>query len=77
MPDELKLLLEKYGVKRINMAGAGAYARTIPNEILRKIMINPEQRKDFLDFCYVYDQNPYVIGIGKDNLFAKGEIQVE
>ncbi len=75
MPDELKSLLEKYGVKKVQMAGPGAYARTIPNEILHKIMNNPQQRTDFLEFCYVYDQNPYVLGMGKDNLFAKGEIE--
>lgn len=52
---------------------AGAYARGISWEILRKIMMDPAQRRDFLDFCYVYDQNPYVLGMGKDNLFAIGE----
>ena len=29
-------------------------------------MMDPAQRRDFLDFCYVYDQNPYVLGMGKD-----------
>ncbi len=74
MPDELELLLEKYGVKRIKMAGPGAYARTIPNEILRKIMNDSQQQTEFLEFCYIYDQNPYVLGMGKDNLIARGEI---
>lgn len=74
MPDELKGLLEKYGVENIRMAGPGAYARTIPNEILVKIMKDEKARKDFLDVCYQYDSNPYVCGMGKDNLFAKGEI---
>lgn len=54
------------------MAGPGAYARSISWEILRKIMADSAQRRDFLDFCYVYDQNPYVLGMGKDNLFAIG-----
>ena len=75
MPDELKEILIRYGVKNISMAGPGAFARTIPNEILVKIMNDEEQRKDFLDFCYMYDSNPYVCGMGKDNLFAKGEIK--
>ena len=74
MPDELKGILEKNGVKNIELAGPGAFARTIPNEILVKIMNDKEHRRDFLEFCHMYDSNPYVCGMGKDNLFAKGEI---
>ena len=55
------------------MAGPGAFARTLPGEILQKIMEDPGQRADFLDFCYHYDRNPYVLGMGKDNLFAAAE----
>ena len=73
MPDELQNILKRFGVKNISLAGPGAYARTIPNEILRKIMNDPKQRADFLEFCHRYDSNPYVCGLGKDNLFAKGE----
>ena len=76
MPDELKGILEKYGVKNISLAGPGAYARTIPHEILVKIMNDLKQRADFLEFCHMYDSNPYVCGMGKDNLFAKGEISM-
>lgn len=74
MPDELKTLLEKNGVKKVEMAGPGAYARTIPNEILIKIMNNEKEKAAFLEWCHEYDSNPYVCGMGKDNLFAKGEI---
>ena len=74
MPDELERILKGYGVKNISLSGPGAYGRTIPREILVKIMRDPEQRKDFLSFCYRYDSNPYVCGMGKDNLFAMGEI---
>ena len=74
MPDELKQILENCGVKDVALAGPGAFARTIPNEILVKIMNDPEQKKDFLDFCHLYDSNPYVCGMGKDNLFVRGEI---
>lgn len=74
MPDELKQILERCGVKDVVLAGPGAFARTIPNEILVKIMNDPEQKKCFLDFCHLYDSNPYVCGMGKDNLFARGEI---
>ena len=74
MPDELESILEKNGVKNIKMAGPGAYARTIPNDILVKIMNDPSQREAFLDFCHMFDSNPYVCGMGKDNLLAKGEV---
>lgn len=74
MPDELKGILERLGVENVQLAGPGAYARTIPNELLVKIMKDPVQRADFLDFSYRFDSNPFVCGLGKDNLLAKGEI---
>ena len=74
MPDELENILKRYGVKDIKMAGPGAFARTIPNEILVKIMNDPEQKEEFLRFCHIYDSSPYVCGMGKDNLFARGEV---
>ena len=74
MPQELEGILKKNGVRNISLAGPGAFARTIPNEILVKIMNDPEQREDFLEFCHTYDSNPFVCGMGKDNLFAKGEV---
>jgi len=75
MPDELEKILENNGVMNIKLAGPGAYARTIPNRILMNIMQDETQKKDFLDFCYQYDNNPYVCGMGKDNLLALGEIK--
>ncbi len=74
MPDELSGILQSFGVKNIRLAGPGAFARTIPNELLVKIMNDPKQKADFLEFCHEYDSNPYVCGMGKDNLFAYGEI---
>lgn len=74
MPDGLESILKRNGVKNIQMAGPGAYARTIPNELLVKIMKDSEQRADFLNFCHEYDSNLFVCGMGKDNLFAKGEL---
>lgn len=74
LPDELKGILERLGVEGIKLAGPGAYVRTIPHELLVKIMKDPAQRADFLDFCYRFDSNPFVCGMGKDNLLAKGEI---
>ena len=75
MPDELERILSGFGVKNIQLSGPGAYGRTIPREILTRIMKDPDQRRDFLDFCYRYDSNPYVCGMGKDNLLAAGETE--
>ena len=74
MPNELEGLLRRFGVKNIEMAGPGAYARTVPHELLVKIMNDSNQRSDFLDVCYKYDSNQYVCGMGKDNLLAKGDL---
>ena len=73
MPDELEGILKRNGVKNIELAGPGAYARTLPNELLVKMMKDPGQRSDFLDFCHRFDSNPFVCGKGKDNLLAQGE----
>lgn len=74
LPDELKGILARLGVKNISLAGPGAFARTFPNEVLIKIMNDPNQRADFLEFCHRFDSSPYVCGLGKDNLLAIGEI---
>ena len=74
MPEELESILEGCGVRNIALAGPGAFARTIPNEILVRIMQDPDQRKGFLEFCHLYDSQPSVCGLGKDNLFARGDI---
>ena len=74
LPDEMERILKSQGVKNIRLSGPGAYGRTVPREILLKIMEDPQQKADFLDFCYQFDSNPYVCGMGKDNLLAIGEI---
>lgn len=74
LPDELEGILSRRGVKNIRLAGPGAYARTIPREVLVKIMNDSKQREEFLDVCYRYDSSPYVCGMGKDNLLAEGEL---
>ena len=74
MPNELENMLRNFGVKNIEMSGPGAYARTIPHELLVKIMNDQKQRSDFLDICYKYVSNLYVCGMGKDNLLAKGDL---
>ena len=73
MPDELEKILTGLNLSNIRLSGPGAFGRTLPREILLKIMNDPKQKKDFLDFCYVYDSNKYVCGMGKDNLLAIGE----
>ena len=74
MPNELEGILLEYGVRNICLSGPGAYGRTIPREILVKIMKDSDQKTAFLDFCYRYDSNKYVCGMGKDNLLAIGDI---
>lgn len=75
MPDELKEILQRNKVRNIRISGPGAYARTVPNEILIKIMNDLKQKDDFLEFCFKYDSNPFVCGMGKDNLVAYGELE--
>lgn len=72
-PDELRGILEDLGLTVTRMSGPGALARTMPGEALRKIMRDPAQREAFLDFCYEYDAQPSVLGLGKDNLVAAAE----
>lgn len=74
MPDELERVLRECGVRNIRLSGPGAFGRTLPREILVRLMSDPGQKKDFLDFCYRFDSNPYVCGLGKDNLLAAGEV---
>ncbi|MBR3494361.1 MAG: class I SAM-dependent methyltransferase [Clostridia bacterium] len=76
LPDELTSILAGYGVKDIELSGPGAYGRTVPREVLVRIMRDPQQREAFLDFCYRFDSNPYVCGMGKDNLLAVGRLEV-
>ncbi len=77
LPDELERILTARGVRNIRFSGPGAYGRTIPREVLVKIMRDPRQRRDFLDFCYRYDSSPWVCGMGKDNLVAVGDTETE
>ena len=74
LPDELESILEGYGVRNIRLSGPGAYGRTVPREILVRIMNDPKQKADFLDFCFRFDSSRFVCGMGKDNLLAVGDI---
>ena len=47
-------------------------SRSIPNEILKKLVTTEQHRETFLDICYRFDSNPSVCGLAKDNLVASG-----
>ena len=72
MPDELGEILVRTGVSDVRLSGPGALARSIPNEVLRTLLLNDDYRRQFLDLCYAFDSNPAVCGLGKDNLVASG-----
>jgi SAM-dependent methyltransferase len=72
MPDELREILVTTGVRDVRLSGPGALARSIPNEVLRMLLLNEDYRGRFLDLCYEFDSNPAVCGLGKDNLAASG-----
>jgi ubiquinone/menaquinone biosynthesis C-methylase UbiE len=73
MPDELITIMENNEMKNIKIAGPGALSRSVPGEILRKIMNNKQWKNEFLEFCYWYDSQPWVAGLGKDNILIKAE----
>jgi hypothetical protein len=74
MPDELSGILQQCGAKNIHLSGPGALSRSIPGEVLRNLMADDAAKRSFLDFCYTYDSNPYVCGMGKDNIVAIAEL---
>ena len=73
MPGELKEIFESNGLKNIRFAGPGALSRSIPGEVLANIMKDEKLKKDFLDFCYEYDSQEWVAGMGKDNIVVSAE----
>lgn len=75
LPNELHDILAKHGASDIHVAGPGALSRTIPAEILRNIMNDAARKKDFLEFCYEYDSQPWCVGMAKDNLVASAAIR--
>ena len=66
--------MERYGAKHIRLSGPGALSRSIPGEVLKNIWKDETLWREFLDFCYVYDSNLYVAGMGKDNLVAMADV---
>ena len=74
MPDELYELLERFGAKDIKLSGPGALSRSIPGEVLHNIMQDERLKREFLDFCYWYDSQPWCVGLGKDNIVAIADV---
>ena len=74
MPDELREILERFGAKNVRLSGPGALSRSIPNDVLVNIMQNDKLKQEFLDFCYLYDSQPFCAGMGKDNLVACADV---
>ncbi len=74
LPEELSTVLQKIGIKDIRLSGPGAFSRSIPNTILKKLLLSSGHRKRILDLCYKVDSQPSVCGLGKDNLVASGLI---
>jgi SAM-dependent methyltransferase len=72
MPDELREILLRTGVRDVKLSGPGALGRSIPNEVLRTLLLNEDYRGRFLDLCYEIDSNPAACGLGKDNIVASG-----
>lgn len=70
MPDELAGLLTAAGLTQVDLAGPGALSRSIPRPILQRLV--REDREAFLDRCYQFDSQPWVAGLGKDNLVGIG-----
>jgi len=73
-PGELQALLERHGAKNVRLSGPGALARSIPGELLRAYMRDADLKREFLDFCYEYDSQPWAAGLGKDNVVAIAEV---
>jgi hypothetical protein len=44
MPDELLEILVRTGVRDVRPSGPGALARSIPNEVLRMLLLNDDYR---------------------------------
>lgn len=74
MPDELAAILTNCGAKDVSLAGPGALSRSIPGPVLRNIMADEQLKREFLDFCFLYDRQPWCAGMGKDNILISAEV---
>jgi SAM-dependent methyltransferase len=72
--EDLGSILKEAGLRDIRLSGPGALARSIPREILKTLLFTEKYRGKFLDFCYEFDSQPSVCGLGKDSLVASGMV---
>ena len=70
--EELEFVLRENGIDDISFSGPGAFSRSIPNELLRKLISDPVLKERFLRICYNIDSQQTVAGMGKDNLTVVG-----
>lgn len=71
-PEELESSLIEAGLAEVRLAGPGALARTLPGDVLQKLLYTDAYREPFLQRCYRYDSDRFVCGMGKDNLVGSG-----
>jgi ubiquinone/menaquinone biosynthesis C-methylase UbiE len=71
-PEELSGIMERAGLADIRLGGPGALARTLPGDILRKLLYTEDYRQPFLEHAYRYDCEPSVCGMGIHSLVASG-----
>jgi hypothetical protein len=55
LPEELRDTLSRHGARDIRLSGPGALARSIPNQVLRMMLLDLEYRESFLDLCYEFE----------------------
>jgi SAM-dependent methyltransferase len=72
-PEEMEELLRAKGLEQVRLAGPGALARTLPGDILRKLLYTEAYRVPFLERCYRFDSEPSVCGMGIHSLVASGK----
>lgn len=75
-PEELAASLAAAGLQEVRLSGPGALARTLPGDILRKLLYTEEYREPFLMRCFLFDSEPSVCGLGLYSLVASGRKQV-
>ena len=70
--EEIESMLAENGISHMEFSGPGAFSRSIPNELLRKLVGDPELKDQFLQICFEIDSQKSVAGLGKDNLTVVG-----
>lgn len=71
-PEEMEALCRTSGLREVKLAGPGALARSLPGDILRKLLYTEANRELFLARCYRFDSEPSVCGLGLHSLVVSG-----